>query len=151
MRSKKLNNVDKEIIKIYQELAKKKKEETVNLSRQEVAKLFFRRPQKLPVERRKFLLNKEKEKEAMDFRHKLETEKQAIERQTKDRERFMGDWRKRVGQKSILGGIFGKKQEILNKSLRDLVKKGYLEKSGPIEKRTYRPTEKAINTRIKKF
>lgn len=163
MLRERLNESQKEIIRIYKETSKAKKEEKPTLTRKEISNLFFGRGDTKRLSWKKSLLNSLLEKEdemekklkERRFPLKLETEREASARRTQDLKRppvgDTSDWRERAGLKTSLRGIYSKKQEILRGSLKDLEKKGYLERTGSGISSKYRVTEKALRTKIQRF
>lgn len=160
MLRKRLDESQKEIIRIYKETSKIKKEEKPELTRKEIVNLFFGRGDtKRSTWKRSLLsslLEKEDEMEKKlkerRFPLKVETEREAATKRTKELRRpgvgDMTDWRERVGLSPSLRGIYSKKQTVLRRSLKDLEKKGYLERKGSGISSKYRITEKGAKARI---
>jgi phage-related minor tail protein len=158
MMRERLNEVQKEILRVYQDASKRKKSENFSLTRREVAKSFFRRAETTRSKWKLPFLKEEGEIEKMYRERKLpyevETEKQAWQRRAKNQKPAAGDirdWRERIGLRTGLRGIYSKKQEILRRGLKDLVKKGYLKSSGSGIGSQYRPTEKGLKAKIPRF
>jgi len=163
MLRERLDESQKKIIRIYKETSKIKKEEKPELTRKEIAKSFFgREDTKRSTWKRSLLsslLEKEDEMEKKlkerRFPLKVETEREATTRRTKDLRRpgvgDMTDWKERVGLSPSLKGIYSRKQTVLRRGLKDLEKKGYLERKGSGISSKYRITEKALKVKIPRF
>ena len=158
MQRDRLNETQKEILRIYREASKQKKKDDFDFTKKELSKQFFNRPNIKRSKGKLFSLGKgnEIDKSAAEGRllHKVESEKQAWTRRTKDLRDTkvdIRDWRERVGLKSGLRGIYSKKQELLKRNVKDLVKKGYLKGTGSGLEQKYRPTEKTFKARIPRF
>lgn len=159
MLRERLNESQKEILRIYKETSKAKKEEKPTLTGKELSRRFFGRSdtRHLSWKRSLFapLLEKEDEMEKKlkerRFPLKVETEREAATRRTKELRRpgvgDMSDWKERVGLSPSLRGIYSKKQTVLRRSLKDLEKKGYLERKGSGISSKYRVTEKGLKAR----
>ena len=163
-----LNENQKAIIKIYKEASRIKKEKDPILTRREIAREFFsRRGAKRSTWKNTLfdsLLKKEDEMEKKlkerRFPLKVESEREFAARRTEGLKSPPGgdnitDWKERIGLKSSLRGIYSKKQEVLRKSLKDLVKKGYLERAGAGAKvdagSKFRLTERGLKVRTPRF
>ncbi|HDZ54313.1 MAG TPA: hypothetical protein ENI19_00670 [Candidatus Nealsonbacteria bacterium] len=162
MLRERLDESQKEIIRIYQETSRAKKEKKPTLTRKEVAKLFFERSGTKRSSWKNSLLDSlftkedETDKKLAERRFplKIETERETVARRTEELRKPAGDitdWKKRVGLKSGLRGIYSKKQTVLRESLKDLVKKGYLERSGSGISSKYKVTERALKVKIPRF
>lgn len=157
-----LNDSQKEIIRIYQETSRAKKEEKPILTRQEVSKLFFERSGTKRSSWKNSLLDSlltkedETDKKLAERRFplKIETKRETMARRTEEPREPAGDitdWKNRVGLKSGLRRIYSKKQTVFRESLKDLVKKGYLERSGSGISSKYKITERALKVKIPRF
>ncbi len=69
----------------------------------------------------------------------------------KEREKYTTDWRSRIGIEPFSSRFYSKKQDVLNRGLKDLVKKGYLERYGLPERGSYKPTNLIHNPKGRKF
>ena len=158
MQKDRLTDTQKEILRIYREVSKQKKKEDFDFTKKELSKQFFNRPSIKRSSGKLFSLSKgnEIDKSAEEGRllHKVETEKQAWTRRTRDLrdpKLDIRDWRERVGLKSGLRGIYTKKEELLKRNIKDLIKKGYLKGTGSGLEQKYRPTDKTFKARISRF
>lgn len=162
MLRERLDESQKEIIRIYRETSRAKKEEKPTLTRKEVTKLFFERSGAKRSSWKNSLLDSlltkedETDKKLTERRFplKIETEREAATRRTEELRRPAGDttdWKKSAGLRSGLRGIYSKKQTVLRESLKDLVKKGYLERSGSGISSKYKVTERALKVKIPRF
>ena len=158
MQRDRLNDTQKEILRIFRETSKQKREEDFDFAKKDLSKQFFNRPQIKRSGGRSLSFNRgnEFDKSLAEKRllHKVESEKQAWTRRTKDlrdTKLDIRDWRERIGLKSGLRGIFSKKQELFNRNIKDLVRKGYLKGTGSGLGQRYRPTEKTFNAKISRF
>ena len=161
-----LDESQKEIIRIYKETSRAKREKNPVLTRKEIAKEFFgRKGAKCSTWKNSLfdsLLKKEDEMEKKlkerRFPLKVESEKEAWARKSGDLKEStspMAGWKERIGVRTNLRGIYSKKQIILRKSLKDLIKKGYLEKAGPGDKidagSKFRITERGFEVKTPRF
>jgi|GEM_PF-6715544 len=157
MIKERLNETQKEILRIYQEAAKRRKKQDFTIARKDISKSFFRRAEasssrgRFPFKEKEGGGEIEKLYRERKISRQLETEKEAWQRRTKelkDSKVDVTDWRERIGLKTGLRRIYSKKQELLRRGLKDLVKKGYLNSSGTGIASQYRPTEKVFKTKI---
>lgn len=154
MNQGRLNKVQKEILKIYQKSSKIRRKKEFGFTREEIARLFFQRPEKKQTSPWRFLISgKESEIEkALKERRLLrevETEKQALARRFQKKPKTIDELREKLGLKPrSRRGIYSKKQDIFHRSLKDLVKKGYLEKPISGSRGRYQATEKGINVKF---
>ncbi len=116
MPREKFNDTQKEILRIYRETSKRKRGRDFNLTRKELSRLFFRRPETKRSGHGLHFPSQEggieKSYQGMKYPHRLETEKQAWTRRASDQQRSdrdVTDWRERVGLNTGLRGIYSKK------------------------------------------
>jgi len=152
-----LNSLHKQIIKIFQNPDKytKEKREEPGFSRQEVSRIFFSDPKLRKLVQSPFSVQKrtipyqQNESNALFGNENIQKIKEA--EKIKEREKYTTDWRSRVGIEPFSSRFYSKKQDVLNRGLKDLVKKGYLERYGPPEKGIYKPTNLILNPKGRKF
>lgn len=152
MFGRKINEIQKEILKIFVEPSVQK-EKKGSLTRHEISRRFFQRPKavsamKKIAEGRSWKPEKAEEK-AADGEKLLKSEAEKRKEWTKrmqQREILMGDWKTRVGARSGTRRIYTKGYDILRQNLKDLVKRDYLKTEGPPTGANYQPTEKGFKT-----
>lgn len=132
-----LSPLQKEILKIFDEVSVKNQEQNPKITRQEISKIYFSKPEirrlnkQFSPLRRSFPLSPPKIKKGslgetiLDDKQKTPPEP-IMHPGIEKKQSFTGDWKTRMGIEPFSSRFYSKKHDILRRNLKDLVKKGYL-------------------------